>query len=146
MKIEDVLTNLCYYDTRNPDGVIPYLTEEEIKEEGLTAKAKDDCSCDNCFYGRAKLAEYIIKLQTVKKMGAEVQKLATIGFVTDTDVSYYEIGEVEGSFQKDELKDYIKRFGHEKICSHLAFLQFQIWEALREVNSERENNGAKSCS
>lgn len=79
-------------------------------------------------------------------MGAEVQKLATIGFVTDTDVSYYEIGEVEGSFQKDELKDYIKRFGHEKICSHLAFLQFQIWEALREVNSERENNGAKSCS
>lgn len=79
-------------------------------------------------------------------MGAEVQKLATIGFVTDTDVSYYEIGEVEGSFQKDELKDYIKRFGHEKICSHLTFLQFQIWEALREVNSERENDGAKSCS
>lgn len=79
-------------------------------------------------------------------MGAEIQKLATIGFVTDTDVSYYEIGEVEGSFQKDELKDYIKRFGHEKICSHLAFLQFQVWKALREVNSERENDGAKSCS
>lgn len=54
--------------------------------------------------------------------------------------------EVEGSFQKDELKDYIKRFGHEKLCSQLAFLQFQVWEALREVNSERENDGAKSCS
>jgi len=63
MKIEDVLTNLCYYDTRNPDGVISYLTEEDIEEEGLAAKAKDDCFCDNCFYGRTKLAEYIIKLQ-----------------------------------------------------------------------------------
>jgi len=79
-------------------------------------------------------------------MGAETQKLATVSFVTDTDVSYYEIGEVEGSFQKDELKNYVKRFGHEKLCSQLAFLQFQVWEALREVNSERENYGAKSCS
>lgn len=79
-------------------------------------------------------------------MGAETQKLATVSFVTDTDVSYYEIGEVEGSFQKNELKDYVKRFGHEKLCSQLAFLQFQVWEALREVNSERENDGAKSCS
>lgn len=63
MKIEDVLTNLCDYDTRNPDGVISYLTEEDIKEEGLTAKARDNCFCDNCFYGRTKLAEYIIKLK-----------------------------------------------------------------------------------
>jgi hypothetical protein len=78
-------------------------------------------------------------------MGAETQKLATVSFVTDTDVSYYEIGEVEGSFQKDELKDYIKRFGHEKLCSQLAFLQFQVWEALREVNSERDAGSVKSA-
>ena len=63
MKIKDVAINLCNYDTRNPEGVISYLTEEEIKEEGLTTKAKDDCACDNCFYGRTKLAEYIIKLK-----------------------------------------------------------------------------------
>ena len=25
--------------------------------------AKKDCHCDNCFYGRTKLAEYIIKLK-----------------------------------------------------------------------------------
>lgn len=30
-------------------------------------------------------------------MGAETQKLATVSFVTDTDVSHYEIGEVEAS-------------------------------------------------
>lgn len=79
-------------------------------------------------------------------MGAETRKLATISFVTDTDASYYEIGEVEGSFQKEELKDYVKRFGHEKLFIQLAFLQFQVWEALREVNSERENADAKQCS
>jgi hypothetical protein len=78
-------------------------------------------------------------------MGAETQKLATVSFVTDTDVSYYEIGEVEGSFQKDELKDYIKRFGHEKLCSQLAYLQFQVWEALREVNTERDAGSVKSA-
>jgi hypothetical protein len=78
-------------------------------------------------------------------MGTETQKIATVSFITDTDVSYYEIGEVEGSFQKDELKDYIKRFGHEKLCSQLAFLQFQVWEALREVNSERHAGSVKSA-
>jgi hypothetical protein len=72
-------------------------------------------------------------------MGAETQKLATVSFVTDTDVSYYEIGEVEGSFQKDELKDYLRRFGHEKLCSRLAFLQFQVWETVREINLEKED-------
>jgi hypothetical protein len=69
-------------------------------------------------------------------MGAETQELAKISFVTDTDVSYYEIGEINASFQEDKLKDYIKRFGHEKICSQIAFLNFQIWQAVREVNSE----------
>jgi len=73
-------------------------------------------------------------------MGAETKKIATVSYVTDTDVSYYEIGETQGSFQKEELKDYIKRFGHEKLCSQLAFMQFQIWETLREINGEKSND------
>jgi len=76
-------------------------------------------------------------------MSTETKKLTTISFVTDTDVSYYQLGEVEGSFEKEQLKDYIKRFGHEKICTQLAFLQFQIWDALREINSEK---GSENCS
>jgi hypothetical protein len=39
----------------------------------------------------------------------------------------------------------MKRFGHEKLCSQLAFLQFQVWEALREVNSERDAGSVKSA-
>ena len=63
-------------------------------------------------------------------MGAETKKLAEIEFVIDTDVSYYEIGEVQGSFQTKQLKDYIKKFGHEKLCSHLGFLQYQVYDVL----------------
>ncbi len=80
-------------------------------------------------------------------MGAETKKLAQVSYVTDTDVSYYEIGEVEGSFQEAQLKDYIKRFGYEKLCSQLAYMQFQIWEAVREINGERNvETGAKCCN
>lgn len=32
-------------------------------------------------------------------MGAETKKLAQVSYVTDTDVSYYEIGEVEQTNQ-----------------------------------------------
>lgn len=63
MKMKYIASRLCNYDTRNPDGVITYLTKEEIRDEGLTTKAKEDCCCDNCFYGRTQLAEYIVKLK-----------------------------------------------------------------------------------
>src|SRR5690606_37770328 len=58
----------------------------------------------NCCYNPFFISVWL-NFKFLKKMGAETQKLATVSFVTDTDVSYYEIGEVEGSFQKEELKD-----------------------------------------
>lgn len=79
-------------------------------------------------------------------MGAERAKLGEISYVTDTDVSYYEIGEVEGAFQEHMLKDYIKRFGHERLCSKLAYMQFQVIKCLREVNGEEDpNEGINKC-
>lgn len=80
-------------------------------------------------------------------MGAETKKLAQISFVIDTDVSYYEIGEVEGSFQEEQLEGYIRRFGHEKLCSQLGYMQFQIWKTLRRINGEKSEDmvGAKEA-
>jgi len=69
MKVSEIASKLCYYDTRNPDGVKYTMTKEEIEEEGYTATSKHDCSCDNCFYGRTKLALYILKLRNVMPMG-----------------------------------------------------------------------------
>ena len=54
------LSNLCHYDLRNPNGVITYSDSEELKE--YCNHAKEDCSCDNCFYGRTKLTEQLLKL------------------------------------------------------------------------------------
>ena len=78
-------------------------------------------------------------------MGAESKNLVTISYVTDTDVSYYHIGEAEGSFQKEELKEFVKRFGHENLLAQLAFLQFQVWDVIRELNYEIDNDGVKYC-
>ena len=61
LSLSEVRTMLCYYDTRNPSGAVSYYSEEEIQEEGLTEKAKENCYCDNCFSGKTRLAEYIIE-------------------------------------------------------------------------------------
>lgn len=63
MNIKVVSTKLCYYDLRNPNGAKEDMSEEEIKELELTTKARKNCGCDNCFYGRTELAEEIIKLR-----------------------------------------------------------------------------------
>lgn len=55
MKDEEVKSNLCSYNPRNPDY------DEEF------APAKDLCFCDNCFYGRTKLAEEILNLKEIIK-------------------------------------------------------------------------------
>lgn len=50
MTEQEIKENLCYYDPRNPDGLNAYGNYK-----------KEDCSCDNCFYGRAKMAEELLK-------------------------------------------------------------------------------------
>jgi len=60
MTKEEILSNLCYYDERNPDNGLEFISE---KEEFLKDHNKYTCFCDNCFRGKTKLAEYILKLQ-----------------------------------------------------------------------------------
>jgi len=55
MDKETILSKLCYYDPRNPN----YDQENGDK--------KNPCFCDNCFYSRAPLAEYILEL--LNKLG-----------------------------------------------------------------------------
>ena len=59
MKMKDIASNLCYYDKRNPDNNLDIMDLDDNEIE----VAKKDCYCDNCFYGRTKLAEYIINLK-----------------------------------------------------------------------------------
>ena len=57
MDIKDVLSNLCYYDLRNPDCI---YTDDEI-----SLYKKEICFCDNCFKGKNKLAEEILRLRKI---------------------------------------------------------------------------------
>jgi len=50
-----VLKSLCLYDRRNPDNCLD-------PEYGIEPYYKNVCYCDNCFYGRDRLAKEIIKL------------------------------------------------------------------------------------
>jgi hypothetical protein len=49
----EILENLCYYDKRNP----LYIDLDNDIEKS------EKCFCDNCFYGRNKLALEILKLK-----------------------------------------------------------------------------------
>jgi len=52
------LTNLCYYDKRNPDCSVD---DEDIEDHKKSLLKKDKtCSCDNCFYGRTELTKQLI--------------------------------------------------------------------------------------
>ena len=58
MTEQEILSNLCCYDDRNPDMVDGDLPQDERPQR------KPICHCDNCFYGRTRMAEYILELQT----------------------------------------------------------------------------------
>lgn len=63
MRNNEILKNLCYYDKRNPDY------NGEVANSAVRLPVKVGvcvCYCDNCFYGRHKLALEILKLQKAK--------------------------------------------------------------------------------
>jgi len=49
MNKKEILQNLCDYDKRNPNFDKDFSKSTKI------------CYCDNCFYGRDKLAREILK-------------------------------------------------------------------------------------
>jgi hypothetical protein len=66
MTTEEILQSLCYYDKRNPDCTADDEDIKDYKAQLLRVSKKlgynKTCSCDNCFYGRTKLAEELLKV------------------------------------------------------------------------------------
>jgi len=65
IKREEILTDLCYYDARNPECL--YDAEDIADHKKKLAENMDTCSCDNCFYGRDILANHILNLLGEKR-------------------------------------------------------------------------------
>lgn len=79
MTIEEIKSKLCYYDRRNPDFSI--IEENGYDKEYIDATgdfARKDCYCDNCFYGRAKLAEeLLLQISKLKEIKIKLNNEAT---------------------------------------------------------------------
>ena len=74
-------------------------------------------------------------------MGSKLETLCRISKVTDDDCGMYRIGEIEGAFSPEELEDYLKRYGEygeSQLLGKLAFLQWQVWNAVHKINAEKE--------
>ena len=56
MELKEIYNNLCAYDPRSDS----YQDLKTCFGEDLK-KPRDNCFCDNCFYGRDKLAIEILK-------------------------------------------------------------------------------------
>jgi hypothetical protein len=95
MKKEEVLSRLCAYDKRNPDCI---YEDDEIQERAESLlKNKETCHCDNCFYGRTKMAEYI--LQSLENLKLAVQLMSIPDHIQDD--YWFE--------QQDKLKNFLKQ-------------------------------------
>jgi hypothetical protein len=69
MPLDEVFANLCTKDARNPVYYDIYGDDED------KPIPRDSCSCDNCFYGRDKLAMEIIRLQNLVIVYSDMDKL-----------------------------------------------------------------------
>jgi hypothetical protein len=70
---------------------------------------------------------------------AETQKITSLYVVTDSETSYDNIGDIDGGgMDKDWLKRHIKKYGADGLFKQIAWMNFQVFEALREVNFEAD--------
>lgn len=60
MELSEVLGNLCWYDPRHP-GHDPESALDRVPHA-------ETCACDNCFYGRDRLAREILRLHCALKV------------------------------------------------------------------------------
>jgi hypothetical protein len=97
MSIEEIKSNLCTDDPRNPN----YYYDEEW---GIGHKEPpENCKCDNCFYGRTRLANYIIQmLKQYEKNLKDAWELGA-GFGTAEDDVLPEAVEKQKEFLKHVL-------------------------------------------
>lgn len=52
---ERIRQGLCWHDQRYPNY------EDPLHEEGAIQPPRENCACDNCFYGRDRLARALLK-------------------------------------------------------------------------------------
>lgn len=62
MELAEVYENLCTKDPRSPYWSSLYVDDDD---DDPPPEPRGDCYCDNCFYGRDKLALEILRLRNI---------------------------------------------------------------------------------
>ncbi len=72
---------------------------------------------------------------------AETKKITSLYVITDTETSYDNIGDIDGGgMDKEWLKKHIKSHGPEGLFKQIAWMNFQVFEAMREVNQDADTS------
>lgn len=69
--------------------------------------------------------------------------LGTISVITEPK-SYEKHGEVTGGFNDIDLKIHIQKYGYSELLETLTYMQWSVWQTVREINAEECNNNLAS--
>ena len=68
----------------------------------------------------------------------EKKTIARISIITDDDTGMYSIGEVDGGFDRESLRQHIEDHGAGGIINHLAYMTAMTVEIAREIQAEKQ--------
>ena len=69
---------------------------------------------------------------------AEQDRITSLYVTTDSENSYDNIGDIEGGgFDSVWLKKHIKSHGTEQLLERIAFMNYQVYETLKEIRQEK---------
>lgn len=70
---------------------------------------------------------------------AEIKQIGSISVVTDfkTSIMYHTV-DVIGGFDEQELKQHIQKSGYAELLETLAWMSYQVWNTVRELNAEKD--------
>ena len=75
---------------------------------------------------------------------SEFKQLGKISVITDTEYSYEIIGEVQGGSDDAELKKHIEKYGAKSLIETLTYMQWRVWQTLRDINQEVGNKNVSA--
>lgn len=75
----------------------------------------------------------------------ERKNITTLSVITDSETSYDNIGDIDGgTFDEQWLKEHIKAHGTEGLFQQIAWMNYQVFDALRKVNQEGQSHTVQS--
>lgn len=134
-------------------GLIQTIEEkEEIHLEKYKEFVNKTTNVMNGHYIKASTCGEIVELIRNKynikdnEQMNTTKQIGSITVVTDSEVPYSNIGDVECGFDEMELREHIKKYGHIQLVENLAYLTWQVWQMVRDINDSGCCNSNCSCN